>query len=499
MYTKNILLIPLDDRPCTYDFPVKLSKIAGYNAIIPDKDLLGNIFKKGNREEICKFIKKNFNSCIGLVIALDTLLYGGLIPSRRNYDNIEKIKSFLFIIKEIKKNNKNFKIFANTTIMRISNNNYNEEEKEYWNQFGEKIYKLSYLLHKKKIINEDNYQDFDVSIYCNQIPKEIIKDYFQGRIKNFLINKEIVKMTKNKEIDFLSISCDDSGKYGFNVLEKRILKNYTKDDKNIVIYSGADESISVLVARLINKQNKFQPKFFATFSENSLKEKTITMYEGVTVLNILKNQLKVLGGKLVNSINKADIILYFHLLDKKQEDQYLNSIYKKETYSLDYKFIKNEIINIKKIIEINNSLSIVDIAYANGSDSKFTEELLNNFSPLDFLSYSAWNTTGNSIGTVISHSSISKFCNKNNLLNNKFIIERFLDDYLYQGKLRLEFIKKFGYPLSRYKLNKLKNIFEKEVKRFLKKIKNYIIEVENINFPWKRPFEIDIKILLNEN
>lgn len=496
MSKNNILIIPLDDRPCTYDFPIKLSKIAGYETIIPDKNILGNIFKVGNREEVYKIIKENFQSCIGLIIAFDTLLYGGLIPSRRNYDSFEKIKSFLSIIKEIKKIDKDFKIYANTTIMRMSNNNYNEEEKEYWSEYGEKIYKYSYSLHKKGIINENNYENFDIN--SDDIPKEIIKDYFQGRLKNFLINKEILNMAINKEIDFLSISCDDSGKYGFNVLEKKLLNKYSKEYKNIVIYPGADESISVLTARLINEKNKFKPKFFPLFNEKTAKDKTITMYEGVVVSNTLKNQIKVLGGKLVKDINKSDIVLYFHLLDRNQEDQYLNSIYKKETYSASDEFIKDEIDNIKNIMRKNN-LVILDIAYANGADQKFTENLLDNFNPLDFLSYSAWNTAGNSIGTAISHSSISKCCNKNNLINSEFIIERFLDDYLYEGKLRLEFVRKYNYPLNDIQLEELRKAFENEVIKFIKKIKGYDIKIKNIEFPWKRPFEIDIQISLNKN
>ena len=137
---------------------------------------------------------------------------------------------------------------------------------------------------------------------------------------------------------------------------------------------------------------------------------------------------------------------------------------------------------------------IIDVAYPNGADKKFTEAFLNKFSFLDILSYSAWNTAGNSIGTAISHSSISLY--NRNIESHKFLIERLLDDYLYQGDLRLDFVRKYNYPLNNKELEKLKNKFEIEAKNFIKKIDKYKINIEKINFPWDRSFEIDIKIIL---
>ena len=43
---------------------------------------------------------------------------------------------------------KHAQVYAFSSIMRISNNNVNEEEKEYWNLYGKKIFKYSYDYHK---------------------------------------------------------------------------------------------------------------------------------------------------------------------------------------------------------------------------------------------------------------------------------------------------------------------------------------------------------------
>ena len=51
-------------------------------------------------------------------------------------------------------NNKG-KIYAFSSIMRISNNNVNEEEKEYWSDYGTKIFEYSYNFHKECIDETD--------------------------------------------------------------------------------------------------------------------------------------------------------------------------------------------------------------------------------------------------------------------------------------------------------------------------------------------------------
>ena len=71
---------------------------------------------------------------------------------------------------------KNAKIYAFSSIMRISNNNINQEEKEYWSDWGKKIFEYSYNFHKNGRVETD-------------VPQEILKDYLETRKRNFEINK----------------------------------------------------------------------------------------------------------------------------------------------------------------------------------------------------------------------------------------------------------------------------------------------------------------------
>ena len=117
---KKIVLLPLDERPCNYEFPYQIFNNENYEIIRPDLSILGDKKRPGNLEEIMEFLLEKTASADGLVISIDILLYGGIVKSRLNYDNDEKIKR-LNILKEIKKNNSKIKIYAYHLIMRPHN------------------------------------------------------------------------------------------------------------------------------------------------------------------------------------------------------------------------------------------------------------------------------------------------------------------------------------------------------------------------------------------
>ena len=66
--------------------------------------------------------------------------------------------------------------------MRISNNNYNIEEKEYWSKYGKKIFDYSYHTCKAGKWGME-------SCIANLIPDDILADYMATRRRNFEINK----------------------------------------------------------------------------------------------------------------------------------------------------------------------------------------------------------------------------------------------------------------------------------------------------------------------
>ena len=255
----KICFIPIDNRPVCYNLTKDIVTIDNnLELLIPPREFLGDLNKIVDIKKIFNWIK-NLSEYDCMVLSLDTLAYGGLIPSRRSSDSFEMIKSRM---EELKPFLVGKKVYAFSSIMRISNNNYNEEEKEYWKIYGKKIFEYSYSGGK---IN-------------NGIPSEILEDYLKTRERNFKINKMYLEWQKEGLFDTLIFSKDDCAEFGFNVNEAKELEELGGTTK-----TGADEIPLTLLSRAIEKNIKV----FVEFTEPNYKN-CISNYEDVSIENLFK-------------------------------------------------------------------------------------------------------------------------------------------------------------------------------------------------------------------
>ena len=133
----NIAFVPIDNRPVCYTLPEQICAMDGnIRLYMPSREWLGDLTKYADVDKIFQWLK-DLPKVDAIILSLDTVAYGGLISSRRSNDSFEKIKERIEKLKEILKD-KHAEIYAFSSIMRISNNNINEEEKEYWNKWGKK-------------------------------------------------------------------------------------------------------------------------------------------------------------------------------------------------------------------------------------------------------------------------------------------------------------------------------------------------------------------------
>ena len=440
----KIAFIPIDNRPVCYTLPKLLAGIdKNIDFSIPDRKYLGDLKKIADKNYLIDWLEK-LEKQDAIIISLDTLIYGGLIPSRRSTQTLDAIEKDLDIVKNILKR-KNSKIYAFSSIMRISNNNYNEEEKEYWSQYGEKIFKYSYDLHKNGKAQTD-------------VPTDILKDYLDTRKRNFEVNKIFLHWQKEGIFDNLIFSKDDCAQFGLNVLEAQELEKL-----GAYIKTGADEIPLSLLSRAIEKDLKICPIFLEPEYKNS-----ISNYEDISVEKSVTGQIELAGCR-VTGREEADIILYVNNFVDKQGE----IVMKQQTKMFDKQF------------EVpSKPFMVADVRFANGSDNNFISELFKNkLEDKNFYGYSAWNTTANTLGSLICGAKIkfaAKQYNKDNFI--KLQITRFLDDWGYQANVRQQ--------LKIMDIEKLK-IFMKLYENKVSKILDTNVNVK-YSFPWERLFEVEI-------
>ena len=79
----KIAFLPIDNRPVCYTLPEMIAKIdSDIEFFIPERELLGGLTKTADIEGLFKWLI-DLPELDAIVLSLDTIAYGGLIPSRR--------------------------------------------------------------------------------------------------------------------------------------------------------------------------------------------------------------------------------------------------------------------------------------------------------------------------------------------------------------------------------------------------------------------------------
>ena len=113
----KIGLIPIDNRPVCYTLPELIAGLDdSLELFMPERTLLGDLTKPADTDAILAWIE-NLESADAFVIALDTVAYGGLIPSRRSQDTFEGISARLGRLKIALKGKK---VYANRCTASVS-------------------------------------------------------------------------------------------------------------------------------------------------------------------------------------------------------------------------------------------------------------------------------------------------------------------------------------------------------------------------------------------
>lgn len=490
MTTKeSIALLPLDNRPVSYLLPKQIADFSGIDLILPERKYLGDLKNGADLEYVGSWLRdvETRRSVSLLMISLDSYIYGGLVQSRKHSFPMDTLRKRVEFIKGLK----NISKYGFSTILRISNNNSNEEEKEYWKDYGEKIFKWSELMYKvgrgikeEGITHEQLIENWYQS--SKQIPSDILADYKSLRDKNLTINISWLESLHEKLFEYLIFCQDDSSRYGMNVVEAEYLKKQIKNHNfsNLTkVISGTDEIPLVLLTKAALKECKIKPTISLYFNSIEGKEQ-LPRYESSSIYNSVLEQIEILDLE-VKDVKNSDIVLSVHLSDTYQGDHIL-----KEKPKTDTKENINKLVNLIK--KINMPFILLDLAYANGADPNLIERLFQreNKNIIDkyLYGYAAWNTCSNSTGTALAMG-INRFvAEKGDLFNlEKFkrcLLTRLLDDYAYQAKIRHLNIKE---EVVNEKMKDYSYTFSK------------LLDLSDINvkctLPWKRSFEVEIDVL----
>jgi hypothetical protein len=470
----RVAFLPLDDRPVNYDYPRILGRAAALDVQMPPREWLGNPWRPSQQVKLVEWLAEAAGEADALILAIDSLAYGGLIPSRTSLELAEQVLARLSWLRELKAARPTQPILATSVIRRICRADSSEEEKPYWATYGRRMFRLSTLDHKQILGEASPAEAAECNSLRQQIPDEVHTDYLQGRRRNHAVNRAMLDWLAEGVFDYLLLPQDDTADYGWNIAEARALQATIRArglGSRAITYPGADEIGCLLLARLACQQAGFRPRVWPHYSSVT-SPSVVTAYEDRPIHELLKAHLAPLGGTIAASPQQADLLLFLNAPAQAQGvgelqwliQQGLDTIRRRlpsgfhgylDTVAGDEATRRTrfemetprrspeEFVRALGVaLASGQPVALADVAFVNGADLILGDMLFQDPDMVKLAAYGGWNTAGNTLGTVLAQAVIRAIALRagatpeQQAAHVEFLFLRILDDYVYQARER---------------------------------------------------------------
>ena len=493
------IFIPLDDRPVCYSYPVKVMEAAGYKILTPPEKFLATRTTPADTEKLWKWLESRAEKVDAAVISTDALIYGGLVASRTHMLPMAALEAKVNRLKDLQMD-KDIRFYGFSTLMRTPRESYGNVEPAYYSNVGPAIYRYSQLSDKSDLHAESLLEDFEVGAFERNLAKAHLKDWLDRRNKNMEVNRQLAMLARMGRFDYFAIGKDDNAPLSHTHMEARKISfsNADVSDESFQILPGVDQLGLLLLTRAANELSGTVPKVYQMYVEG-VGPKTIPQYSDLPLGTSVPEQIIAAGGKIVYQPEAADVVLAINTPAD-------GTMYDSTSLSNQYfasPANKRYIANLGKMLERGVNISLADVAFSNGGDNGFMNEMSLRGYTDKLSAYNGWNTADNTIGFAISQGMLAPKIEKEKQL--MLMRERVLDDWYYQSNARrlitdeLEKAKKTEY---KYTLNDMMPKVRKQAFDIMNRLAaNYDITAGtkfDVVFPWNRLFEVDIVKLQQE-
>ena len=511
----KVVYLPLDERPCNAKYPVQLASIADMPLVFPSADMLGKKKQPARHEDIAAWLVKETKDASHLIVSVDMLVYGGIVPSRLHHLSESECLRRLSLLSELKRSNPSLEIHAFNLIMRAPAYNSSDEEPDYYEHYGYRLYRYGWLKDKAQYEKLDDEEQQERDRIAAEVPQEVLNDFLHRRQVNAAVNLQAISLVDEGIIDHLIIPLDDNAKYGFSPMEQRKLLT-TVEQLNlldrVLIYPGADEIGCTLLARVFCRLHGYRPEVFVRYS-STLGPTIVPKYEDRSLNESIKSHLTSAGAVMADSPSGADVVLMVHSPPVSQADV-AESPY---AYSGRHRAYFSEVhipefaVAIESQLDKGRLVALADVASSNGSDHALMKLLSKKKLLGRLTAYAGWNTSGNTLGTVIAHAVIASYWHgpagsvpdRVKRASRAFLLSRYVEDWGYQTLVRKDVAENHlpamggDYFRVGHIREQVSALITEKLQRFCRQYLSDVAEEADIarlrtDQPWNRMFETDV-------
>ena len=428
-------LIPLDDRPANRLFVEQIARIGAPESrlVSPPRHLLGRLYEPGQSEAIIDWLEERVEPGDTVFLSIDMWLYGGLVASRTAAIDPEQVQQRLRRLERL--GEKGVFLHVLSTIPRLSLRTSEEEaphERTLANWAAKAdLPPVAELLANKK-------EGLTVP-FPDGVPDAVVMEYLRVRDRNISTIRHLVKLAELGYLDTLILGQDDSHKTGLHQFEQKQIQETIEAlevSHKVKLLSGIDELTMNMVAGVWAERAGVSPKIRVVYSEPEAANK-VPPLESLPLQTMVEQHLRLAHAEVVAD-DSADLDLYVYVPYEKPWN-----VPGEERRPASEAFVAK----VKEATDKGRPVAVADLSLVNRMDPFLAESSLELLPLFDLEAFASWNTPANTVGTVVAQAVCHQIAERSpswtvrqrlesEKTHQAFLLARFIDDYLYQTRVR---------------------------------------------------------------
>jgi hypothetical protein len=524
MSIDTLVLLPLDERPINARYPRLLAAALGWGLDVPEA-LLGSRKRPADTAAIVDWLHHAASGAVGAVIALDTLAWGGLIPSRQSGNDPAAALARLEALRTLRRAHPRLPLVAFSSIQRVNREDDDGEEPAYSRTYGRRIFRRSVLEHRATVGALEGGERDELERLRAEVPADVWADVLAIRRGTHAVNLAALDLVADGVVDTLVLNQDDTTTWGLNVQDRvRLEAEVRRRDlgTRVLVYPGADEVAQVLIARLAARVHGRRPKVAVVFSARG-GAGVQTGYEDRPLGDLVVTHLRSAGAVAVPAPLAPDWWLAVNAPSRAQgrggtafalrHDRHgVLSVEERARIEADEAQVRGLDRSLEAFADVLDALledgarvGLADVAHVNGADDELMT-LLDRAGLVPRLAgYGGWNTAGNALGSAVAlgclASLVAPASEATADAHRLAVAARAVDDWLYQARTRARLLldpslRPFGLggfiPAADLDgvAERARGWLNDELDR-----RGWPYRVARLALPWQRVFEIDYDLV----
>ncbi len=456
MTALRLALIPLDCRPCNFEQVIDLAQVVGIQVICPPEELVRSHADRPDRfQQLETWLEKTLPRVDALVLSLDQWLYGGLIQSRKlSTASNEQVSERLARLWEILSRNPSVTVHGFQILLRLSITVNAQQTEADWRNIFQYSVVAGKIENAKRLGKDVPELSQELAELKSQIPAQLLSEYLEVRSRNHQASLAVAAQVGR--FSTLIFGQEDCAPHGLHREEKTRLREALQarpesERAACHVLTGADElGFLSLMSAWMGRQGipagnlplefrVVEPEGFSPawgeWDEPHALLQAVSAYEDIPVANNLALHLAPSPFRSAAEGETGPVVWVVPFEADGQKDLCFEPAQAVAPGSDREKRYQS----LAKQIRPGDAL--LDLTYGNGADPALLTALTQGGVHLNQLSaFSAWNTSGNRMGSLIAQLAFQVTGKNqetwNEAADRTFLEAQLLDHGAYQAQIR---------------------------------------------------------------